>query len=52
MSALLSEAKGRRSKQSPSDYTRMLRNVELGNLISKLQATVISVGNEILLHLK
>ncbi len=47
MNALLSEAKGRDTKQSPSGYTRIVGNEKLGNLISKLQATVISAGNEL-----
>lgn len=47
MNALLSNAKGRSFKQTPSGYTRILGNVELGNLISKLQGTVISAGNEL-----
>ncbi len=47
MNALLTNAKGRRSNQPVSGYTRILGNEELGNLISKLQATVISAGSEL-----
>ena len=47
MNALISNAKGRRPNQSPSGYTRILGNEELGNLISRLQATVISAGTEL-----
>lgn len=47
MTALLSNAKGRRPNQSQSGYTRILGNEKLGNLISRLQATVISAGSEL-----
>lgn len=47
MNALISNAKGRGANQTPSGYTRILGNDDLGNLISKLQATVISAGTEL-----
>ena len=47
MTALLRDAKGRRKNQSVSGYTRILRDEDLGNLISKLHATVISAGKEL-----
>ena len=47
MNALLREARGRGESKSPSGYTRILGNNDLGNLISKLQATVISAGSEL-----
>lgn len=37
--------KGR--KDGNSGYTRVFNNSELGDLISKIQATVISNGNEL-----
>ena len=45
--ALIKNAKGRREGQSPSGYTRVFGIVELGNLMSRVQGTVISAGNEL-----
>ena len=45
--ALIEKAKGRREGQSPSGYTRLFGIRELGNLMSRIQATVISAGNEL-----
>ena len=42
--ALIENAKGRRADQSPSGYTRLSA---LGNLISRIQAAVISSGSEL-----
>lgn len=45
--ALIERMKGRRVKQSPSGYTRLFGNAELGNLMSRIQAAVISSGTEL-----
>src|SRR3972149_11286080 len=45
--ALIREAKGRRKDQSPSGYSRLFGNSELGNLLSRVQGTVISARNEL-----
>jgi hypothetical protein len=45
--ALLKNAKGRRENQSPSGYIRVFGVHELGNLMSKVQGTVISAGSEL-----
>lgn len=45
--ALIEKAKGRRESQSPSGYTRLFGIPDLGNLMSRIQATVISAGNEL-----
>jgi len=45
--ALIENIKGRRKNQSPSGYTRLFGNIELGNLMSKIQGTVISSGTEL-----
>jgi hypothetical protein len=45
--ALIEKAKGRREGQSPSGYTRLFGIPELGDLMSRIQATVISAGNEL-----
>ena len=45
--ALIEKAKGRRENQSPSGYTRLFGIAEIGNLISKVQATSISAGSEL-----
>jgi hypothetical protein len=45
--AKIRDAKGRRENQSPSGYTRLFGNIALGNLLSKVQAAVISSGNEL-----
>lgn len=45
--ALISNAKGRREDETPSGYERLFGNRQLGMLISKVQATVISTGNEL-----
>jgi len=45
--ALIRNAKGRRSEQSPSGYSRLFGDSELGNLLSRVQGTVISAGNEL-----
>ena len=45
--ALIENAKGRRQGQSPSGYTRLFGIEALGNLISRVQGTVISSGTEL-----
>lgn len=45
--ALIKNAKGRRAGQAPSGYTRVFGIEELGNLMSRVQGTVISAGNEL-----
>jgi len=45
--ALIENAKGRRKNQSPSGYTRLFGICELGNLMSRIQGTVISSGTEL-----
>ncbi len=45
--ALIRNAKGRRKEQSPSGYSRLFGDAELGNLLSRVQGTVISAGNEL-----
>jgi hypothetical protein len=45
--SLIEKAKGRKADQSPSGYTRLFGIPALGNLISRIQAAVISAGNEL-----
>ena len=45
--ALIEKAKGRRKDQTPSGYTRLFGIQDLGILISRIQATVISSGTEL-----
>lgn len=45
--ATIKQIKGRRITQSPSGYTRLFGNSELGNLMSKIQGAVISSGTEL-----
>jgi len=45
--ALIKNAKGRREGQAPSGYTRVFGIEEIGNLMSRVQGTVISAGNEL-----
>jgi hypothetical protein len=45
--ALIENAKGRRKNQSPSGYTRLFGIPELGQLMSRVQGTVISAGTEL-----
>jgi hypothetical protein len=45
--ALIRNAKGRRKEQSPSGYSRLFGDAELGNLLSRVQGTVISAGSEL-----
>jgi len=45
--ALIKDSKGRKKNETPSGYERLLGSKELGQLISKLHATVISTGNEL-----
>src|SRR5215471_3397080 len=45
--ALIEKAKGRRANQSPSSYTRLFGVPALGNLMSRIQAAVISSGSEL-----
>ncbi len=45
--ALIKDAKGRRENETPSGYERLFGNRQLGMLISKVQSTVISTGNEL-----
>jgi len=45
--ALIENAKGRRDNQSPSGYTRLFGISSLGNLMSRIQGTVISSGTEL-----
>lgn len=45
--ALIRNAKGRRKEQSPSGYSRLFGDAQLGNLLSRVQGTVISAGNEL-----
>lgn len=45
--ALIEKAKGRRPGQSPSGYTRLFGIDALGNLMSRIQGTVISSGTEL-----
>jgi hypothetical protein len=45
--SLIEKAKGRKADQSPSGYTRLFGIPALGNLISRIQADVISAGNEL-----
>lgn len=45
--AKIRDAKGRREDQSPSGYSRLFGNIELGNLISRVQGAVISAGTEL-----
>lgn len=45
--ALIEKAKGRREGQSESGYTRLFGIDALGNLISRIQGTVISSGTEL-----
>ena len=45
--ALIEKAKGRRENQSPSGYTRLFGIAALGQLMSRVQGTVISSGTEL-----
>ena len=45
--ALIEKAKGRRENQSPSGYTRLFGIPALGQLMSRVQGTVISSGTEL-----
>ena len=45
--ALIEKAKGRREGRPPNGYTRLFGIPELGNLMSRIQATVIAAGNEL-----
>ena len=45
--ALIKNAKGRGEDETPSGYQRLFGNKQLGNLISKVHATVISTGNNL-----
>lgn len=45
--ALIQNAKGRRTGQTPSGYTRVFGIEDLGNLMSKVQGTTISAGTEL-----
>jgi len=45
--ALIEKAKGRREGQTASGYTRLFGIDALGNLISRIQGTVISSGTEL-----
>lgn len=45
--ARIENAKGRRENQSPSGYTRLFGIKELGQLMSRVQGTVISSGSEL-----
>ncbi len=45
--ALISNAKGRKETETDSGYVRLTGNKQLGNLISRYHASVISSGNEL-----
>ena len=45
--ALISNAKGRSEKQSPSGYVRLFGIKELGNLTSRTHAASITAGTEL-----
>lgn len=45
--ALIEKAKGRRPNQTPSGYTRLFGIPALGQLLSRVQGTVISAGSEL-----
>ncbi len=45
--ALIEKQKGRRETQSPSGYIRLFGIPAMGNLISRIQAAVISAGSEL-----
>ena len=45
--ALIKNAKGRRENETPSGYTRVFGIPEMGQLMSRVQATVISSGSEL-----
>ncbi len=45
--ALIERAKGRRPGQAPSGYTRLFGDEGLGNLMSRVQGTVIASGTEL-----
>lgn len=45
--ALIKNARGRKEEETPSGYERLFGNRQLGMLISKVQSTVISTGNEL-----
>ena len=45
--AKIRDAQGRREDQSPSGYSRLFGNIELGNLMSRVQGAVISAGTEL-----
>ena len=45
--AKIRDAQGRRKNQSPSGYSRLFGDIELGNLMSRVQGAVISAGSEL-----
>lgn len=45
--AKIRDAQGRRKDQSPSGYSRLFGDSNLGNLISRVQGAVISAGSEL-----
>jgi hypothetical protein len=45
--AKIRDAQGRREEQSPSGYSRLFGDSNLGNLISRVQGAVISAGSEL-----
>lgn len=45
--ALISNSKGRKENETPSGYERLFGNRQLGMLLSKVHATVITSGNEL-----
>ena len=49
--ALISNAKGRKEDETPSGYERLFGNRELGMLLSKVHASVITTGSELELFL-
>ena len=45
--ALISNARGRSEADTPSGYERLFGNKKLGVLVSRVQSTVITMGNEL-----
>ena len=45
--AKIRDAQGRRKDQSPSGYSRLFGDNDLGNLLSRVQGAVISAGSEL-----
>jgi len=45
--AKIRDARGRRKDQSPSGYSRLFGDLDLGNLMSRVQGAVISAGSEL-----